>query len=84
MKKRTLIHGQKVMETPESVQMTINSKCPKKWIFVDMETGDVWVHWSRFPSKENPRYTFYRADKKAIQGLIDIAIRFAADKIKEL
>ena len=22
--------------------MTIDSKCPKKWLFVDCETGDVW------------------------------------------
>jgi hypothetical protein len=22
--------------------MTISSKCPAKWLFVDLETGDVW------------------------------------------
>ena len=84
MKRRTLKNGQKVAEARTSVEMTIKSKCPRKWLFVDMETGDVWVHFSRFPSKEYPRYTFYRADEKAIQALVAIAVLNVADKIKKL
>lgn len=74
MKYRTLLNGQKVAESPISVQMTIDSKCPKKWAFVDLETGDIWVHHSRFPSsytKQN-KYTFYGIDYKAFKCLKDL------------
>jgi len=27
---------------PECVDMTISSRVPSKWRFVDLETGDVW------------------------------------------
>jgi hypothetical protein len=27
---------------PECVEMTIRSRVPSKWRFVDLETGDVW------------------------------------------
>jgi hypothetical protein len=27
---------------PECVEMTIKSRVPSKWRFVDLETGDVW------------------------------------------
>jgi hypothetical protein len=50
--------------------MTIDSKCPRKWIFVDMETGDVWMHASRLRGKKP--YNFYRADKDAMRALDNI------------
>jgi|FAXJ01.1.fsa_nt_gi hypothetical protein len=67
MKYRTLKNGQRVAEAPERVSMTINSKCPKKWAFVDMETGDIWVHKVRLPNGKKRPYTFYAADKKALK-----------------
>ncbi len=81
MKRRKLKNGQRVLESKTSIKMTIDTKCPKKWIFVDMETGDLWVHWSRFPSKERPHYTFYRADKDAIRALDNIMTEI---KVQEL
>ena len=68
-------------EEETSVQMTIDSKCPRKWAFVDMETGDIWVHWSRFPSKEKPHYTFYKADAKAILALQNIMTEITAQEM---
>ncbi len=69
MKYRRLMNGKRVAESPQSVSMTINSKCPKKWAFVDMETGDIWVHKSRFSQKRQLPYDFYRADNKALDAL---------------
>ncbi len=64
-----------------SVQMTIDSKCPKKWAFVDMETGDIWVHKSRYPKTKESFSTFYCADKKAVLAVMNIAISNAIDNI---
>lgn len=72
MKYRTLKNGQRVSNAPESVKMTIDSKCPKKWAFVDMETGDIWVHRSRLPRSNKRPHTFYAADKTALSIVRDI------------
>ena len=69
MKYRMLKNGQKVAEASESVQMTIDSKCPKKWAFVDMETGDIWVHKSRY-KRNNKRVTVFTwVDEKALHAI---------------
>jgi len=52
--------------------MTIDSKCPKKWAFVDLETGDIWVHKSRLPKGNKRPYTFYNADLAALKMIKDI------------
>jgi hypothetical protein len=72
MKYRTLKNGEKVAEAPERVPMTIDSKCPRKWAFIDMETGDIWVHKSRRPNGDKRPYTFYVADRKALRIVKDI------------
>ena len=38
-KKRTLKNGEKVEELDSSIQLIIKTKCPKKWIIEDLETG---------------------------------------------
>jgi len=40
--KRKLISGRVVTDASKIEDMTISSKCPDKWLFVDLETGDVW------------------------------------------
>lgn len=71
MKYRTLKNGQRVADAPESVKMTIDSRCPKKWAFVDMESGDIWVHKSRIPRYKDYKYTnFFRADRKALDAMV--------------
>lgn len=72
MNYRKLKNGQRVKDAPTSVKMTIDSKCPRKWAFVDMETGDIWVHKTRNPKTKNSQYDFYRADKDAIRALDNI------------
>lgn len=53
--------------------MTIDSKCPKKWLFIDMETGDIWVHKSRLPKYKDYKYNdFFRADDDAMRALGNI------------
>lgn len=38
-KQRTLKNGEKAEELKTSVQLIIKTKCPKKWIIEDLETG---------------------------------------------
>jgi len=63
-----------VAEVSKSVQMTIDSKCPKKWAFVDMETGDIWVHRSRMDQRQLSKNntTFFRADIDAMRAMDNI------------
>ena len=42
--KRKLQSKREVSEEFEELEMAIKSKCPAKWLFVDLETGDVWHH----------------------------------------
>jgi len=39
---RTLRSGRTVKENDESMKLTIDTKCPDKWLFVDLESGNVW------------------------------------------
>lgn len=43
MKKRILQNGEKVEELDKPVNLTILTKCPKKWKITDMETGQSYV-----------------------------------------
>jgi len=73
MKYRKLkFNGQRVSEEVASVKMTIDSKCPKKWAFVDMETGQIWVHKSRNKKLKNIICTFCIADEDALRALQNI------------
>ena len=39
MKKRKLKNGEEVEELDSSINLVIKTKCPKKWIIEDLETG---------------------------------------------
>lgn len=41
---RTLKNGKIVDSLSTPVKIEILTRCPKKWAFVDMETGQVWQH----------------------------------------
>ena len=43
MKKRILIDGTEVEELDKPVNLTILTKCPKKWKITDLETGQTYV-----------------------------------------
>ena len=82
MKYRKLkYNGQRVAEASSSVKMTIDSKCPKKWAFIDMETGDIWVHKSRSKKNNKSNCDFFSADADAIRALDNIMTEI---KIKEM
>lgn len=59
MKKRVLISGRKVDQLEEEFPMTISSKCPDKWLFVDLETGDIW-HVRKEAYSKKTRFPFWR------------------------
>lgn len=40
---RKLLSGREVPESPETVELGITTRCPSKWLSVDLETGDVWA-----------------------------------------
>jgi hypothetical protein len=40
MKYRNLLDGSKVKELDLPVTITVYTKCPEKWMLVDMETGE--------------------------------------------
>ena len=41
-KYRHLQSGRVIPQYSKEVEMTIASMCPDKWLFVDLETGDIW------------------------------------------
>lgn len=71
---RTLQSGRQVYQMNKEIPMTISSMCPDKWLFVDMETGDVWhIRENEFDQKENS--SFWRhATKKEIRELKQLKV----------
>jgi hypothetical protein len=43
MRYRSLLNGDKVKELDSPVTITVYTKCPEKWMLVDMETGQHYV-----------------------------------------
>lgn len=39
---RALLDGQTAQELPQPQLLSIQSRCPKKWLAVDTETGEIW------------------------------------------
>lgn len=70
--KRKLVSGRMVTEASESQNMTICSKCPEKWLFVDLETGDVWH--IRKGVKEN-EYPYWRSVREVEARELGIVAR---------
>lgn len=42
-KTRTLLDGRVVEEFDSAVDLTIHTKCPEKWLLIDLETGQEYV-----------------------------------------
>jgi len=57
------LDNSKVKEYKKVHNLTINTHCPGKWAFVDMETGDIWMHKSRVDTADD-NYTFYSVNKE--------------------
>ena len=75
LKKRKLLDGSEVDHYNREIPLTIKSRCPAKWAFIDMEKGDIWVSGHRNPkvTAKEPGYQFYRADKAALQMILNAA-----------
>jgi hypothetical protein len=41
-KSRALIDGTTVAELDQGHQLSLDTRCPEKWLAVDLETGEVW------------------------------------------
>jgi len=40
---RKLLDGSMAEETKEAVDLTIHTKCPSKWLLIDLETGQEYI-----------------------------------------
>jgi len=40
---RKLLDGSTVNDSDISIELTIRTKCPEKWMLVDRETGEIYV-----------------------------------------
>ena len=79
-KMRTLRSGRQVPELMKEFRMTISSKCPDKWLFVDLETGDVW-HIA--PDAQPKQHPFWRgATAMELRELKRLAAREWIESLK--
>lgn len=53
---RALRSGRQVPELPSVVDLTLTTRCPTKWLSIDLETGDAWAGtpsgWKRATEQE--------------------------------
>lgn len=71
---RRLQNGRIVESQNKELPMTISSKCPAKWLFVDLETGDIWHHRKDYKKNEHPFWRF--ASRKEIKELRNLKINY--------
>jgi hypothetical protein len=43
LKTRLLRDGREVPETDNAVKLVIHTKCPQKWMLIDLETGEHYI-----------------------------------------
>jgi hypothetical protein len=46
MMSRKLLDGSTVDDSDISIELTIRTKCPEKWMLVDRETGEIYVPYT--------------------------------------
>ena len=60
LKIRELITGEQAKDFDKAVDLTVHTKCPEKWLLVDLETGQMyrgmekpnkWGKWRRLNKK---------------------------------
>jgi hypothetical protein len=45
---RTLQDGREVQELEQAVTLEVYTKCPEKWLLIDLETGE---HYTGYPTE---------------------------------
>jgi hypothetical protein len=62
MKFRKLLNGGEAVELETAVDLTIHTKCPEKWLLIDLETGQEYIgsekpnlygKWKRIKDRPN-------------------------------
>lgn len=43
MKTRTLLDGTEVEELDKAMTLEVYTKCPEKWMLIDMQTGEKYI-----------------------------------------
>lgn len=43
MKQRKLVDGNFATELEKSVELKIKTRCPEKWLLIDLETGERYI-----------------------------------------
>lgn len=66
---RRLVDGTVVAQLQESQALVLDTKCPEKWVAVDLETGDVWrgttQGWKRLAGSHQQTAVALLAAKKS-------------------
>lgn len=63
--RRPLRDGSAVAEEAMPVSVSIQTRCPSKWAFVDLETGEIWAH--------DQKRGFVRALPAQIQQVLEVS-----------
>lgn len=63
---RLLKTGELVPVSDKAVKLDILTKCPRKWLFVDMETGTVWHKQTESSSWLNIGYVDVAAETSMV------------------
>jgi hypothetical protein len=77
---RVLASGRVVRETPEPTRLTLETRCPGKWVALDLETGDIWAGtpkgWTRAPYSaiDEARTALDSDGQPARSGDADVAV----------
>lgn len=66
---RTLIDGSKAVEFETPIDIHIRTKCPRKWLHIDAETGQVW-QWNPILNEFDLIYTELKTSEIAIRHRI--------------
>lgn len=65
---RRLVDGSVVAELPATQALALDTKCPEKWLAVDLETGDVWrgttKGWKRLAGQHHQAITALMGQSK--------------------
>lgn len=51
MNTRTLIDGKEVQDFDTAITLEVYTKCPEKWMLIDMQTGEKYI--GQLPSDTN-------------------------------
>ena len=60
---RVLVAGRTVPEVDEPVPLVLSTRCPQKWVAVDLETADIWI------PNEHKDFRWHHINSEALKPL---------------